>query len=114
MAWVRSEAWGQPGLRTSPMPRRYCSTSIWLTRCRAPGAEMETRPRYRCPLVRPVVPPPAGTAHRARPEVAAGGGGGGGGCCGGGGGGCVGGGGGGGAGRVVVVIGWGRVVLVWG
>src|SRR5207247_5732614 len=102
MAWVRSEAWGHDGLRTSPMPRRYCWTWMWWTTCNGPVAVIEITPRYWRPFAgSDVTPPPAGTAQRGRADVATGDAGGGGG-----------GGGGGGAGRVVVVVtGFGGVVV---
>src|SRR5438132_14302824 len=89
------------------MPRRYCSTSIWFTRCRGPGAVIWITPRYCRPLAgRVVTELPEGTDQRGRGDTAGGGG------AGGGGGeeegGAVGGGGGGGggdAGLVVVVVG---------
>src|SRR5947208_15206643 len=101
MAWVLSEAWGQLGSRTSPMPRRYCSTSMWSTKCSGPVAVIEITPRYWRPRAgSDVTEPLAGTDHSGRPEVATPGGGGGGG-----GGGCVVG------GRVVVVVFSGAVVV---
>src|SRR5436309_15287949 len=86
MAWVLSDAWGQLESRTSPMPRRYCSTSTWLTKCSGPVAVIEIVPRYWRPLPGSAVTDPlAGTAHNGRPVVATPGGrGGGGGGCGGG------------------------------
>src|SRR5207237_7549580 len=104
MAWVFSEAWGQLGSRTSPMPRRYCSTSTWLTKCSGPVAVMEITPRYWRPRAgSDVTDPPAGTAHSGRPEAATPGAGGGGG---------GGGGGGRGAGRVAARLGTGSACEV--
>src|SRR5947209_4968286 len=103
MAWVFNEACGQLGSRTSPMPRRYCSTSMWSTKCNGPVAVIEITPRYWWPLVSEVTEPLAGTAHNGRPDVATAGAGGGGGDVGGGWEG----------GRVVVVVtGFGSVVVV--
>src|SRR5438874_8036248 len=80
MAWARSEAGGHVGLRTSPMPRRYCSTSTWLTRRRlvAPAVVASATPRYWRPRAgTDTTPEPAGTAHRLRVEDGPGGAGGG-------------------------------------
>src|SRR5438270_13353344 len=106
MACARRDDWAQPGLRTSPMPRRYCSTSIWLARGMGPGTVIWISPRYWRPLAgRAVTERPAGTAQRGRGDAAGGGAGTGGAVDGGG----AWGGGGGGGGLVVVVVSGGRV-----
>src|SRR5919202_5841927 len=70
MAWVRSAAAGQDGSRTSPMPRRYCSTSRTFTNRRlVVDAATSTTPRYlRRPSSTATVPPPLGTTHRGEAE----------------------------------------------
>src|SRR5579864_6370985 len=102
MVCVFSDACGQLGSRTSPMPRKYCSTSMWLTMCSGPVAVIDSTPRYWWPLVSEDTDPLAGTDHRGRPDVATAGAG-----AGGGGGVVVGGG-----GRVVVGDGLGNVDVV--
>src|SRR5438309_455045 len=48
MACVCSAAAGQVPSRTSPMPRRYCSTSSWSTNRRGPPLAVNSiDPRYR-------------------------------------------------------------------
>ena len=69
IAWARREAGGHDGSRTSPIPRRYDSTSNSFTRRRpaSPGRPVASiMPRYRRPVApRTTVAPRSGTARRA-------------------------------------------------
>ena len=65
---------GHDPSRTSPMPRRYCSTSSWSTSLSAPGAATaSSAPRYwRWRAGTATVAPAAGMAHSGRAADAGG------------------------------------------
>src|SRR5438105_2918005 len=73
IACVWRAAGGHDGSSTSPMPRRYCSTSTSSTRRRPPPAMASISPRYRRPrLTTTVVEPLAGSVQSVRVDAVSG------------------------------------------